>query len=164
MSFTGVDRLARIWTPAAEAMRPARTIEAEKRLDRAIGGDGYIRADALPQSVVPYPMTWIDTGAVAVQINLPVLPVPFARCVLDSVHAYVFTAPTGTPMLIDIETNDNNTLHTLTIPVSTNYVVETGLGIDIEAGTWLRMTVTQVGSGTAGSNLSVTALLYPVEV
>lgn len=155
------ERLVRILQPVARAAETDEALAQQRTIRYAFGQDNTLRRAAMPKSTAPFPMTWFDTGGVVAQINLPVMPVPFGEATLESVHAYIFTPPTGQDMLIDIENNEDETLYTLTLPAGQNYAVAAGLGIELETGTWLRMAVTQIGSGTAGSNLSVTAMIYP---
>lgn len=160
MTFTGIDRLTRMWQPAAEALVPVAEIERRKAVKRAIGEDGIVRLDALPNYLSPFTLQWFDTGTVSVQINLPIyrLPVP---CQLVAVHAHIFTPPTGQPMLLEISNLANETLAELSIATSANYGSVEGLEVDLNAGTWIQQVTMQVGSGTAGSNLSVVALFQP---
>lgn len=158
--LTGHDRLARLWGPAVASMVTTQDIDNRKRLARALTDDGMVRPDAMPETVLPITYQWIDTGTVAVQVNLPSYKLP-VRCQLRAVHAHIYTAPTGQSLLGEIDTTDNDTLAEFEIVAGANYGSVEGLAVDIEPGTWIRETTTQVGSGTAGSNLTVVAFLFP---
>jgi len=162
MTFTGIDRLTRMWQPAAEALVPVAEIERRKIVKRAIGEDGIVRLDALPEYLPPTMLEWPDAGTVAVGLLLPsyYLPIPYQ---VRELHAYAATAPTGASIICNLLTHENDDIATVSIAASAKNGSTTGLAVDIDAGRWLRVYVKQVGSGTAGSNMTVVAVMYPME-
>lgn len=157
--FTADDELTRILAPAVRSLlAPADDL---RRVQSAIGQDNKIRVAALPVSLYPLQFDWLDTGTCATQT------LTARRCPgtyqLQELHAYVNTAPTGASIIVDIETTDDETLVTVEIAANEHYGSTVGLDIAINGGTWIRAQIQQVGSGTAGSNLTVHAVLYPME-
>lgn len=157
--FTADDELTRILAPAVRSLlAPADDL---RRVQSAIGQDNKIRVAALPVSLYPLQFDWLDTSTCVTQT------LTARRCPgtyqLQEIHAYVTTAPTGSSIVANIETTDNETLATVEIAADEHYGSTVGLGIPINGGVWIRAQITQVGSGTAGSNLTIHAVLYPME-
>ena len=160
--YSGNDRLANVWGPAVKAIVPRSEIEQRKAVKRAIGQDGYIRLDALPEYLPSVEKEWSDTGTVTVATNARASYLS-RRYQLREIRAYIITPPTGQSLLAEIRDSNNATIGEVEIPAGLNYGATTGLAVDIDSGTWLREATTQIGSGTAGANLTVVAVLYPVE-
>ena len=155
------ERLTRIVAPIARAIETDDVLEQQATIRYAFGQDRLLRSDAIPQFFPPITYDWIDAGTVAVSLLLPSYFVPM-RCQLRELRAHVITPPAGSSIIVDAETHDNETLGTVTIAAGDNYGTTVGLTVDITPGTWIRAEVQQVGSGTAGSNMTFLAVLYPL--
>jgi len=155
------ERLTRIFQPMARGIETDEVISQQQTIRYAFGQDNHLRADALPQFAEPLMLDWFDASTVATGLLLPSYFLP-ASYQLRAVYAHANTAPTGQPIIADIETHDNEQVARVTIAASDNYGATTGLTSDLASGIWLRLDVQQVGSGTAGSDMTVIAVLYPI--
>lgn len=73
---------------------------------------------------------------------------------LTSVHAYIDTAPVGAS--VDIQINKNGTsLQTISVADGSTSGTSTGLTHSITANDYITVDITQVGTDTAGENLSL---------
>lgn len=160
--MANLDNLAKIWAPAIRRIAPAEELRRRNRVDYALGQDGKIIASALPLGLYPLVYTWIDSGTVATGEKYPTYYLP-VRCKLARLDAIVTTAPTGQDMTINMEYVTDVGIATVTIAAGESYGSTVGINEIIEPGSFLQAQVTQVGSSVAGSNLTLTATLYPVE-
>lgn len=71
---------------------------------------------------------------------------------LNSINAYVDTAPVGADVTLDVKKNGTS-LQTVSIPDGTLTGSQTSLTHSIAANDYLTIDITQVGSSTAGENL-----------
>lgn len=71
---------------------------------------------------------------------------------LNSIHAYVDTAPVGSAITLDVKKNGTS-LQTVSIADGTLTGSQTSLTHSIAADDYLTIDITQVGSSTAGENL-----------
>ena len=71
---------------------------------------------------------------------------------LNTIKAYVDTAPVGADVTLDIKKNGTS-LQTVSIPAGTLTGSQTSLTHSIAANDYLTIDITQVGSSTAGENL-----------
>jgi len=71
---------------------------------------------------------------------------------LNSINAYVDTAPVGADVTLDVKKNGTS-LQTVSIPDGTSTGSQTSLTHSIAANDYLTIDITQVGSSTAGENL-----------
>ncbi|MGE3796854.1 MAG: hypothetical protein AB7G88_03355 [Thermomicrobiales bacterium] len=155
------ERLVRIFEPVAKASEPPEVIVQRQSIRYAFGQDRRLRRDAVPHLQDPFTKEWIDAGTVATSLLLPSCYFPH-QCQLREIQAYVVTAPTGSSIVVDVETHDNDTLGTVKIAAGENYGATSGLTVDVPGGTWLRVDIQQVGSSTPGSNLTVVSVFYPM--
>lgn len=113
--------------------------------------------------------TFSYPGTVATGVGALILPVPKSFVMLGA-WAYIGTAPTGAPLIVDVNKNGtsvyaNNQANRPTIPVSTlvaQYpVVPTATNggftypVLFDTGNYISIDIDQVGSSVAGSNLTV---------
>jgi hypothetical protein len=120
-------------------------------------GDGT----AAPVLAAPTLATFNVTGAVAVGAGVARLPIPFAA-VIVGVSATAGTAPVGADLIIDVNVSGISIFTTIanrpkiidgahaTAAEVTNMDTTT-----VASGSYLTVDVDQVGSGTAGSDLTV---------
>ena len=71
---------------------------------------------------------------------------------MNSIHAYVDTAPVGSAITLDVKKNGTS-LQTVSIADGTSTGSQTSLTHSIAANDYLTIDITQVGSSTAGENL-----------
>lgn len=155
------ERLTRIFQPAVRVMETDEQIRHQETLRYAFGQDRRLRADVVPQVSTPHIIWWMDESTITATTLMPshYLPVAYE---LRTVSARIDTPPTGQAVLVHLEDPDNNEIANLSIAATDNYGITTGLQVYIEPGTWIRCQIDQIGSGTAGSNLAVHAVLYPL--
>ena len=162
--LTNNDRLARILMPAVRDLLPADDLDRKKRIDHAITGDGKIAERALSSGLITQPLTltWQDAGTITTAQLGPRYVTPIAY-ELRQLIAGIATPATGQAIIVHIETPDNEEYASLTIPAGENYAFGDPLAVFIDPGSWIRAQIDQVGSGTAGADLSIHAVLWPVE-
>lgn len=124
-------------------------------------------ANAISEIVVPtyVPATFSATGALATFTGASRFYVPNA-CTLSSVRASVGTAPTGQAILCDVNKNGSTIFGTQanrpTIAVNGNTALAGAASTtSFAAGDFITVDLDQVGSGTAGSDLTVQVFLIP---
>lgn len=111
---------------------------------------------------VGQPFTFGVSGTLTVTSYTARLYAP-QSCTVQSIRASVGTAPTGTAVIVDVQKNGTSmftgvTGNRPTIAVSTNTATAgaRAAGADlITAGDYFTVSVTQIGSGTAGADATV---------
>jgi hypothetical protein len=128
------------------------------------GGVQVSDGQSAPTSLLPNgleSLDWFNAGAIAVGVKKYERVMGFAGTIID-VRAYAETAPTTSSIVIDLMKN-GVTMYTTagnrpTISAAGN--PSTTLLPDVltfVAGDWLRFDVIQVGSGTPGSDVAISA-------
>lgn len=149
------ERLATILAPVARAIHPPEAIRRMKRAEAAIADDGSLSDYAVNTAQSPQILTWFISGTLAVaNTQGPQFRVPFDGILLR-LDLQVKTAPTGADLRVRIRSNT----HVITT-VTINAGDTTGglvLNRAVNAGDVLTIDITQIGSGTAGANLSACA-------
>lgn len=128
-------------------------------LAQAIGADvKSLTASILTHSIEPYVLS--ANGVVTVKVGTSKIVMENA-CVVDTVRAYVTTAPAGGPLKIDINKNGSTIYGTQTNQPTIATGANSALGgpasgAMFAAGDVLSVDVDSVGSTTPGSDLTVT--------
>lgn len=66
MSFTGHDKLVDALMPAVRSMFPGETMDRRRRIERAVGADGMVNADAIQLLGAIIPSGWIDNATYSI--------------------------------------------------------------------------------------------------
>jgi hypothetical protein len=147
--------LASMLAPAIEAIHPPEAMKRQRRTDLAIGQDGRATVYALGSSLGHLVASWYLTGSQVVGNTQNIEHRIAADGTLERFDVKVKTAPVGADLKIRLNQNGIS-LGTATI---TDGELIGSLSLDeaCNAGDLLTIDVTQIGSTTAGSNLSAFA-------
>lgn len=148
------ERLAAMLRPVARAIHRPEDIRRQRRVDAAITDDGRASGYALAGSLGRLAATWYVAGTLAVTTNAGLEYRVPADGVIERFDCSVKTAPTGQAVKVRLR-RSGQTVATATIPAGAK-TGGTAVLAACSAGDVLTIDVAQVGSGTAGANLSVT--------
>lgn len=98
---------------------------------------------------------FLDYQDLIVEDDVGVNPVVEVDTAFQAIYAYVKTAPVGADIIATITYTDLTPVATITIPDGQQFAIGSA-SFTVPAGTFLQMNVTQVGSSTPGSKLTVT--------
>lgn len=146
------ERLAVVFRPVAETIHPPESMKRKRRTDAALGADGRVSPYAL-RGAIHHAARWYIAGTLSVGNNLGEEIRIQADGRLDRLDVRVKTAPTGNDLKVRLR-RANAAAATVTIPAG-EQSAGIPLGALCSAGDILTIDVTQIGSGTAGANLSV---------
>ena len=121
----------------------------------------YLRVDAGGTNVESVPVAvsrnyvFVDYKDLDVENNVGVNPITDSDVTFTAINAYVKTAPVGADIIITITDVAGTPITTVTIADGENNGSAV-ISAPVVAGTFMQMNVTQIGSTTAGSYLTVT--------
>jgi hypothetical protein len=148
-----IDRLSKAFEPLAETLLPAEELAQRMALRKAVRVDGTLDPRAHAALHDPVILTTFIAGTLTVATSQGAQH----RCPrpgrITRIDARARTAPTGQSLNVRI-TRNGVMLATLAIAAGQTLATWSD-GADVEAGDWLAVDITQIGSGTAGANLSV---------
>lgn len=157
--MAGHDDLIKVWKPVAEVVHPAQALVRQQRANAAIGNDGLISAGSI--SLLPAQgATWHLSGAVAVANSQGMRWVPPQRVALERIKAVIGTAPTGAALTFRFRVS-GSTVASGSISAGSTSATVAASG-EFDGTDVITLDVTQVGSVTAGSNLTVHLIYRPV--
>jgi hypothetical protein len=148
------DQLVSILRPVAAAVMTSTDAQRQHRINSAIDSDGNVNPDALRRAAPRHLVNWYLAGTATVANNQSAeVRVPRAG-VLEWLDVRAKTAPTGATLIAQLRI-DGNAVATASIAAAATSGGEP-LEIGIAAGSVLTVDITQVGSGTAGADVTVT--------
>lgn len=129
--------------------------EAQVTFD-TVSGHNHDGVNSAPITVaLPRSYLFVDYQELIVEDNVGVNPIVEVDTAFDAIYAYVKEAPVGADIIVTITLTDLTPVATITIPDGQNFA-SAAVSATVPAGTFIQMNVTQVGSTTAGSYLTVT--------
>jgi hypothetical protein len=148
------EQLASILRPVASAVLSPADAQRQHRLNSAIDDDGTINPRALGIAAPRHLIDWYLAGTATVANNQSAEVRAPRAGVLEWLDVRAKTAPTGAALIAQLRI-DGNAVATASIAAAATSGGEP-LEIGIAAGSVLTVDITQVGSGTAGADVTVT--------